>query len=237
MEFGSLLVAVSASGAGGSVFLISFIVYHGLWHDFRSLDKAPRWFVVKQLVACGILRVKEITEVVYERSFGENCVVFTALSYIVLGFVIFGSGIYSIALLNSIRDGTCQYAEETGTRCSQSNCSTACGRPTFTTCGIVVCDKMRCSADVSAFMRIAGDSSSIFAADLFETLQRSLTVVQARTLSALRDITPLYNAGRYPISEEERAGVRCTAVANGLLVRRRLVVHPCPPAAGHASSD
>jgi hypothetical protein len=180
MEFGSLLVAVSASGAGGTIFLISFIIYHGLWHDFRTLDREPRWYFHKHLVACGLFRVKRNTEAVYKRSFGENCIVFTAISYIALGFINFGAGVYSIVLLNSIRDGTCQYALETGDRCKALNCSTPCGRPTFSTCGVVACDKLRCSADVSAFLRIAGDSVSISAADNFETLQGSLTVVQAR---------------------------------------------------------
>ncbi len=182
MEFGSLLVAVSASGAGGTVFLISFIIYHGLWHDFCSFDREPRWFVFKQLVACGICRVKPNTEAVYKRSFGENCIVFTALSYIALGFINFGAGVYSIVLLDSIRDGTCQYAVDMGSRCKTPNCSTPCGGPTFSTCGTVACDILRCSADVSAFLRIAGDSSSKSAAADFETLQSSLTVVQARSL-------------------------------------------------------
>jgi hypothetical protein len=184
MDFGSLLVAVSASGAGGTIFLMSFVVYHGLWHDFRSLDKEPRWFFVKLFVALGICRVKGKSEIVYTRSFGENCIVYTALSYIALGFINFAAGVYSIILLNSIRDGTCQYAVEMGNRCSQPNCSTPCGSPTFSTCGVVACDKIRCSADVSTFLRIAGDSSSNSAADIFATLQGSLTVVQARYLPA-----------------------------------------------------
>jgi hypothetical protein len=179
MEFGSLLAAVSASGAGGISFLISFIVYYGLWNDFCSLDRAPRWFVVKRLVSCGIFRVKGNTEVVYKRSFGENCIVFTALSYIVLGFINFGAGVYSIIFLNSVRDGTCNYAVSMGNRCSQPNCSTPCGKPTFSTCGDVTCDAVRCSADASAFLRIAGDPISTSAANIFATLQGSLTVVQA----------------------------------------------------------
>ena len=181
MEFGALLAAVSASGAGGIVFLVTFMFYYGLWNDFRSLDRAPRWFVVKQLVSCGIFRIKGKTELVYKRSFGENCIVFAALSYIVLGFINFGTGVYSIIFLNSIRDGTCKYAVAMGSRCSPPNCSTPCGRPTFSTCGVVTCDTMRCSADASAFLRAPGDPISTSAAKIFETLQGSHTVVQARS--------------------------------------------------------
>jgi hypothetical protein len=187
MEFGSLLAAVSACGAGGIFFLISFIKYYRLWQDFRSLNKAPRWIIVKPLIALGIFRVKGNTEVIYERCFGENCIVMTAISYIALGFTNFGIGVYSIILLNTIRDGTCQYAAEMGNRCRLPNCTTPCGGPIFSTCGTVVCDTMRCSADVSAFLRIAGDSSSDSAADTFETLQGSLTVVQARAFSSRGD--------------------------------------------------
>jgi hypothetical protein len=174
----TLLIAVSASGAGGTIFLMSFIVYYGLWHDFRSLDRAPRWFISKQLLGCGILKMNGKANMIYERSFGENCIVFTALSYIVLGLINFGAGIFSITIFNSIRVGTCQYATETGNRCRQSNCSTPCGKPTFLTCGVVDCGFMRCSADVPAFLRIAGDPTSKSAADNFATLQGSLTVVQ-----------------------------------------------------------
>jgi hypothetical protein len=183
MDFGSLLIAVSASGASGTVFLISFIFYHGLWNDFRSLDKPPSWFVSQKLLVCGILRLRDGSEI-YTRSFGENCIVFTALSYIVLGFINFGAGLFSIILLNSIRDGTCQYAVDMGNRCKQPNCSTPCGRPIFSSCGVIACDKLRCSADVSAFLRIAGDPSSASAADTFSTLQGSLTVVQVRDMPA-----------------------------------------------------
>ena len=183
MDFGSLLIAVSASGAGGTVFLISFIFYHGLWHDFRSLDKPPSWFISQKLVVLGILRIRAGSEV-YIRSFGENCIVFTALSYIALGFINFGAGVFSIILLNSIRDGTCQYAADMGNRCKLPNCTTPCGRPIFSSCGVIACDKLRCSSDVSAFLRIAGDPSSVSAADTFSTLQGNLTVVQVRVIAS-----------------------------------------------------
>jgi hypothetical protein len=206
MDLGSLLIAVSASGASGTVFLVSFIVYHGLWTDIRSLDSSPNWFFSKKLLACGILKLKASSEV-YKRSFGENCMLFIALSYILLGLINFGAGLYSIILLNSIRDGTCQYAWDMGNRCKPSNCSTPCGSPSFFTCGVVVCDRLRCSADVSAFLRIAGDSSATSAADTFSTLQGSLTVVQVCTFSSCR-IAGLPPPHRHPSRNGPTRGFR-----------------------------
>jgi hypothetical protein len=181
MDLTALLIAVSASGAAGSVFLISFIIYYGLWHDFRRLDSEPTWLTVKILLWCGVLRMKRNQDAMYTRSFGENCIACTAICYSVLGLLNFGAGVFSVILANIIRDGTCQYAVTMGSRCPPSNCSTPCGGTTFAQCGTVPCDKLRCSADISAFLLLSKDTVASDAANCYRILQGQLTVVQVQS--------------------------------------------------------
>ena len=122
--------------------------------------------------------MKEDWEIVYKRSFGENCIVAVAVCYIFLGLLNFGSGIFSLILLGNIKDATCQYAVQMGKQCNTSGCTTPCGGPTFSSCGIAACDKLRCSADISAFLLLPDDTESAKAADCFSTLEGKLTVVQ-----------------------------------------------------------
>ena len=179
MDFTSLMIAVSASGAAGVIFLLAFIVYYGLWHDFRRLDKEPTWLTARLLLSCGVLRMKGDDEIIYKRSFAENCIVLTAVCYIILGLLNFGAGVYSIVLLDNVQDSTCQYAVDMGSRCASPTCSTPCGGHTFSSCGHVACDPLRCSADISAFLLLSNDAASASAASCFSTLSGQLTVVQA----------------------------------------------------------
>jgi hypothetical protein len=73
---------------------LSYFVHSLLWiaARFSNLGRAPRWFVVEQLLARGILKVRGNDVVVYERSFLRKLIVLTAISYVLLGFINFGAG-------------------------------------------------------------------------------------------------------------------------------------------------
>ena len=173
------LIALITTGVATLLFFIVYIISFGMWHDFRRINSAPKWYTFRLLVAIKVLRIRKPHEVIHKRIFAEIMMTAISYAYVFLGTINFVAGIIFLDFLGALRDETCSSAEEMGSKCKIPDCQMGCGGLDFNSCGRLTCNATRCAANLPAFLQAAGDSLSTAAASHFNSLQQQLAVVQS----------------------------------------------------------